>query len=84
MVLVGSSVAYLVLIKILSTLMANREAFVCREIMILYNLVQIALCGYMTIGITTLLMTEAPVWEPIEGACVHFSFMWGWWASVAL
>eukprot|EP00037_Helgoeca_nana_P014128 m.131103 g.131103 ORF g.131103 m.131103 type:complete len:291 (+) comp22405_c0_seq1:231-1103(+) len=67
MVLVGSSVAYLVLIKILSTLMANREAFVCREIMILYNLVQIALCGYMTIGITTLLMTEAPVWEPIEG-----------------
>ena len=66
-VLIGSSIAYLLLIKMLSSFMASREPFKCREIMIAYNIVQIVLCGYMTFGISSLLMNEAPIWEPVEG-----------------
>lgn len=74
-VLVGSSLAYLLLVKVLSTYMANRAAFECREVMIIYNIAQIALCGYMTVGITKLLMEEAPIWEPLEGTAHRDKFL---------
>lgn len=76
-VLVGSSLAYLALVKVLSSWMSTREAFKCREVMVVYNIAQIVLCAYMTIGITRLLWAEAPVWEPLPGIVLPNVFGFG-------
>jgi hypothetical protein len=68
-VLVGSSVAYLIMVKLLWSWMSTRKEFACKEVMIVYNISQIVLCAYMTYGITALMFKEAPLWEPIPGDC---------------
>ena len=48
--LVLQSVVYLLGVYLLWKAMATRAPFECKQIMRVYNVAQIAVCGYMTIG----------------------------------
>eukprot|EP00040_Diaphanoeca_grandis_P026438 m.148132 g.148132 ORF g.148132 m.148132 type:complete len:315 (-) comp30575_c0_seq2:47-991(-) len=49
--LITSSVVYLVVIKVMHSMMKTRDAYSFPWLMRLYNIAQVAVCGYMTIGL---------------------------------
>eukprot|EP00730_Choanoeca_flexa_P012221 TRINITY_DN3689_c0_g1_i1.p1 TRINITY_DN3689_c0_g1~~TRINITY_DN3689_c0_g1_i1.p1 ORF type:complete len:297 (+),score=50.52 TRINITY_DN3689_c0_g1_i1:67-957(+) len=60
-VLIGSGVVYVIVALLLHRIMRDRSPFSLKQSMRIYNVVQVAVCSYMTIGFVKEIMNASPL-----------------------
>lgn len=74
--ILGSSLVYLVIVKVLHSFMKNRDPVSCATAMRVYNIAQVVVCGYMTQGLVSELWKVGGWTQIVPGVLVPNAFGW--------